>query len=200
MKVFIINGGQNFAHSGGKFQKTLTQWSVDFFGSENKDEVKVTDINNDYDLTEEVGKYVWADLVIYHVPVWWFHVPYKLKEYIDKVFSEGHKNGIYESDGRSRSNSNPKLHYGTGGLLHGRKYMLTTSWNAPVEAFTIPGEFFNLYSEDQVLMGVHKLNEFTGMKKVNGFHFHDMEKDVTPEKIEQEKELYLSHLRAVFHS
>lgn len=198
MKIFIINGGQNFAQSKGQFQKTLTQWSVDFFRSEKNAEIKVSDINEEYDLAEEVSKYVWADLVIYHIPIWWFQVPHKLKEYIDKVFTQGHKNGMYESDGRSRSNDNPKLHYGAGGLLHGRKYMLTTSWNAPIEAFTVPGEFFYLFSEDQVLMGVHKMNEFTGMEKVNGMHFHDMEKDVTPEKIEQEKGLYLAHLKSVF--
>jgi modulator of drug activity B len=26
-------------------------------------------------------------------------------------------------------------------MLGGRKYMLTTSWNAPATAFTLPGEF-----------------------------------------------------------
>ena len=28
-------------------------------------------------------------------------------------------------------------------MLHGRKYMLTTSWNAPKEVFTLPREFFD---------------------------------------------------------
>lgn len=74
-----------------------------------------------------VSKYVWADVIIYHIPVWWFQVPFKLKEYIDMVFAEGHENGIYKNDGRSRSSDNPKLHYETEGLLHSRKYMLTTS-------------------------------------------------------------------------
>ena len=33
MKVFIINGGQHFAHSGGKFNKTLTDWTIEYFKS-----------------------------------------------------------------------------------------------------------------------------------------------------------------------
>lgn len=30
MKVFVIHGGQVFAHSGGEFNKTLTSWTIDF--------------------------------------------------------------------------------------------------------------------------------------------------------------------------
>ena len=29
MNVFIINGGQTFAHSGGMFNNTLTGWTVE---------------------------------------------------------------------------------------------------------------------------------------------------------------------------
>lgn len=197
MKVFMINGGQKYAHSGGGFNKTLTGWTSDFF-RELGAEVQITDINNDYIPEEEVKKYVWADLIIYHTPVWWFSLPYRLKEYIDIVFTVGHNNGIYKNDGRSRSGGNPKLHYGTGGLLQGRKYLLTTSWNAPIEAFTVKGEFFDLRNEDEILIGAHKLNQFAGLTRVEGFHFHEMEKDVTPQKIEQEKIAYLNHLKTVF--
>lgn len=198
MKVFIINGGQHFAHSGGRFNKTLTEWTVNFFEKEKNAEVKVTDINEEYDAEEEIRKYVWADVVIYHFPVWWFHLPFRLKEYIDQVFTAGHNNGIYKSDGRSRHSDNPKLHYGTGGLLQGRKYMLTSSWNAPIEAFTVKGEFFEQNDEDQVLIGVHKLNQFTGLERLESFHFHEMEKAVTDESIENNKNEYIKHLRKVF--
>lgn len=198
MKVFIINGGQHFAHSGGRFNKTLTEWTVNFFEKEKNAEVKVTDINEEYDAEEEVRKYVWADVVIYHFPVWWFHLPFRLKEYIDQVFTAGHNNGIYKSDGRSRHSDNPKLHYGTGGLLQGRKYMLTSSWNAPIEAFAVEGEFFEQNDEDQVLIGVHKLNQFTGLERLESFHFHEMEKAVTDESIENNKNEYIKHLRKVF--
>lgn len=192
-KIFVINGGQLFAHSGGRFNATLSDWTADFFCKKGF-EVQVTDINESYVLEDEVQKFVWADVVIYHTPVWWFQVPFKLKEYVDLVFTAGHQNGIYHSDGRSRRSDNPKLHYGTGGLLQGRKYMLTTTWNAPIEAFTVDGEFFDLKSEDEILIGVHKMNKFIGMTPVEGFHFHEMEKDVTDAKIEQERQSYLNHL------
>lgn len=196
-KIFIINGGQEFAHSGGRFNHTLTNWTADFFRQGIDAEIKITDINKPYNPEEEVEKYVWADFIIYHTPVWWFQVPYKLKEYIDHVLTAGHQNGIYKNDGRSRHNDSPKLHYGTGGLLQGRKYMLTTSWNAPIEAFTVKGEFFEGMTEDDVLIGIHKMSQFTGLSKIEGFHFHEMEKSVTAEKIEKEKSDYLNHLEKI---
>ena len=77
--------------------------------------------------------------------------------------------------------------------------MLTTSWNAPATAFTLPGEFFDETSvDDGVMFGFHKMNKFTGMEKINGFHFHDVEKGATPENIVIFKQDYTNHLEQTF--
>jgi modulator of drug activity B len=196
-KIFIINGGQEFAHSGGKFNQTVTDWTIDYLTQNPQYEVKTTAIQEEIDLNKEVEKFVWADLIIYHTPVWWFQLPNLFKKYIDDVFTAGHNKGIYKSDGRSRTN--PDINYGTGGLLHGRKYMLTTSWNAPATAFTLPGEFFNETSvDDGVMFGFHKMNKFVGMEKLSGFHFHDVEKGATSENISIFKKEYTQHLDQIF--
>ena len=198
-KIFVINGGQYFAHSGGKFNHTLTGLDQSYFTQENGFELQVTDINQPYDPDEEVKKFVWADVVVYHTPVWWFSMPYKLKEYIDIVFTAGHRKGIYRSDGRKTDN--PTINYGTGGMLHGRKYMLTTTWNAPDTAFTLPGEFFRGHSVDEgVMFGFHRMNAFTGMEPLPTMHFHDLEKNATPERIGDYKNQYLAHLAGVFNN
>lgn len=194
--IFIINGGQHFAHSGGAFNKTLTNWTVDFL-STNDFEVRVTDINDEFVAEDEVENFKWADLIIYNTPIWWFQVPNRLKKYIDEVFTAGHQNGIYSSDGRS--SKNPAINYGTGGLMHGKNYMVNTTWNAPDTAFTLPGEFFNETSvDDGVLFGFHKMNAFTGMSKIQGFHFHDLEKNATAERIANYYTDYMNHLQSVF--
>jgi modulator of drug activity B len=198
-KIFIINGGQHFAHSGGKFNQTLVQWDKSFFTPDSGFEIQTTDINEPYDLDDEVSKFVWADVVIYHTPVWWFGLPHKFKEYLDTVFTAGHRNGIYYSDGRKRES--PEINYGTGGSLHGRHYMLTTTWNAPETAFTLPGEFFHQKSVDEgVMFGFHRMNAFTGMKQLGGFHFHDLEKNATPERIQDYFERYTFHLSETIQS
>ncbi|WP_113635850.1 NAD(P)H-dependent oxidoreductase [Nubsella zeaxanthinifaciens] len=198
-KIFVINGGQHFAHSGGKFNQTISNWDKDFFTETNGFELKYTDINQTYDLLEEVEKFVWADVIIYHTPVWWFGIPYKFKQYIDTVFTAGHRKGIYYSDGRKIEN--PDVNYGTGGSLYGKHYMLTTTWNAPETAFTLPNEFFNQTSvDDGVMFGFHRMNAFTGMEKLPGFHFHDLEKNATAERITNYEKAYKAHLTATFNS
>ncbi len=193
-KIFIINGGQKFLHSGGRFNETVAAASEKFFKDQKDYEVKNTNINDYYDPLEEVGKYTWADVVIYHTPIWWFQLPHGLKKYIDVVFTEGQNKGIYRNDGRS--SKNPAINYGTGGMLKGKHYMVTTSWNAPKEAFIIPGEFFKETSvDDGPLFGFHRMNAFTGMSALESIHFHDIEKNAD---VEGEMRLYRSHLKKIF--
>lgn len=192
--IFIINGGQKFAHSGGQFNETLTTFTTNYFESLEGYEVKMTNINDDYDAQEEVEKYVWADIVIYHTPIWWFQLPYRFKQFIDEVFTAGHQTGIYHSDGRS--SKSPSLNYGTGGMLKGKQYMLTTSWNAPKEAFTLPNEFFMETSvDDGPLFGFHRMNAFIGMTPLPSLHFHDVEKN---SNIERDLGHYQQHLQTLF--
>lgn len=193
-KIFIINGGQKFGHSGGKFNETIAAATKSFFTEQADFDVKTTNINDAYNPKEEVEKYVWADVVIYHTPIWWFQLPHGFKKYIDVVFTEGNRNGIYKSDGRKADN--PTRNYGTGGQLHGRKYMVTSSWNAPKEAFTLADEFFMQTSvDDGALFGFHRMNAFTGMERINGIHFHDVEKNAD---IINDLKLYNEHLKTIF--
>ncbi len=174
--IFIINGSHPFAHSGGRFNETLFNTTISYFDTLEKFEVKFTQVGENYNVKEEVEKFKWADIVIYHTPIWWFQIPFGFKKYIDEVFTEGHQNGIYVSDGRSRKN--PNINYGTGGLMRGKKYILTTSWNAPKTAFTLENEFFNQKSVDEgVMFGFHRMNAFTEMELLATHHFHDMEKN-----------------------
>ena len=191
--IFVINGGQKFGHSGGRFNETITDTTVNFFQDNPDFEIRVTNVNDAYDAQKEVENYVWADVVIYHTPIWWFQLPHNFKKYIDVVFTQGHANGIYRSDGRR--SANPTRNYGTGGSLQGKKYLVTTSWNAPKEAFTIPGEFFNETSVDEgPLFGFHKMNAFTGMLPLESIHFHDIEKNANVVKDMEEYKLHLSKL------
>ncbi|MEN0053786.1 MAG: NAD(P)H-dependent oxidoreductase [Mucilaginibacter sp.] len=193
-KIFVINGGQQFGHSGGRYNQTITDTTVEFFENNPDFEVRYINVNEAYDPAQQVENYVWADVVIYHTPIFWFQVPNGLKKYIDVVFDEGYGKGIYRSDGRS--SANPAINYGTGGSLHGKQYMVTTSWNAPKEAFTLPGEFFNETSvDDGILFGFHRMNAFTGMTPLQSMHFHDVEKNAD---IQRDLAEYKNHLTKTF--
>ncbi len=192
--IFVINGGQIFAHSGGLFNKTLLNTTVNYFTKKEGFEIRSTDINDNYDPMQEAENYKWADVIIYHTPIWWFQLPNGFKKYIDEVFTAGYNNGIYRSDGRTAEN--PAINYGTGGLMHGKKYLLTTSWNAPATAFTLPGEFFNEHSVDEgPLFGFHRMNAFTGMQPLESIHFYDVMKNAN---IAQNLQHYQQHLNKLF--
>ncbi|WP_118973220.1 NAD(P)H-dependent oxidoreductase [Taibaiella koreensis] len=192
--ILIINGGQQFEHSGGLFNNTVTRATADFFAQAGDYNVQITNVEEGYDPDAEVQKFVWADIIIYHTPIWWFQVPFAFKRYLDEVFTAGHQKGIYRSDGRNMDN--PGINYGTGGMLHGRRYMLTSSWNAPATAFTLPGEFFKEKSVDEgPMFGFHRMNAFTGMIPLESFHFHDVEKNAD---VPRDMMLYRKHLEQVF--
>lgn len=192
--ILIINAGQNFAHSSGLFNQTLTNETIRFFKETKVFNIQLTTIEEGYDAEKEVAKFNWADCIIYHTPIWWFQVPFNFKKYLDEVFTAGHQKGIYRSDGRS--SANPAINYGTGGSMHGKKYLLTTSWNAPATAFTLPGEFFMERSvDDGPLFGFHRMNAFAALEKIEGIHFHDVEKNAN---IESDMANYRNHLETVF--
>ncbi|MGJ1191827.1 NAD(P)H-dependent oxidoreductase [Sphingobacterium siyangense] len=197
-KILVINAGMKFAHSGGKLNETITSWDRSFFTAKNGFELRITETGEgDYDIEEEIEKFLWADTIIYHFPVWWMYIPFTLKEYIDKVFTAGHRKGMYYSDGRKADN--PTRNYGTGGLLGDKRYMVTTTWNAPEDAFTIPEEFFQGRSvDDGVLFPFHRMNAFCGLQQLPSIHFHDVEKNGSAELVETFKQEYLLHLKSLF--
>ena len=137
-KILLLNGAKKFAHSDGRYNLTLHETALAFFDRQGF-EVKVTHIDEGYDVAEEVEKYLWADVVIYQMPGWWMGAPWIVKKYIDEVFTEGH-GSLYASDGRTRSDASQK--YGSGGLIQGKQYMLSLTWNAPQQAFDDPSDFF----------------------------------------------------------
>ncbi len=97
-------------------------------------EVKETYIEKGYDVDDEIAKHEWADLIITQSPVYDFSTPWTHKKYIDSVFiSALTQKRLVESDGRTRKD--PSKQYGSGGLMQGKKFMLSLTWNAPREAF-----------------------------------------------------------------
>ncbi len=72
--VLIINGAKQFAHSKGQLNDTLTEVAESYLRDVGHD-VQVTRADSDYDASEEVQKYLWADVIIYQMPGWWMARP-----------------------------------------------------------------------------------------------------------------------------
>ncbi len=185
--VLIINAAKEFGSSGGKLNAYLSEIAGEVLINAGHN-VKSTTVDDGYDLQDEVEKYVWADVVIYQMPVWWMGEPWILKKYVDEVFTAGW-NKLFKDDGRTRLDASKK--YGSGGLLQGKKYMLSLTWNAPVEAFTDPKQFFEGKGVDAVFFDFHKANQFLGMSPLPTFMCNDVVKEPA---IDSDVSRYRAHL------
>ena len=189
-KVLILNGHQYYdVVAKGDLTNHYIDCANKFF-EENGFEVKQTHIEKGYTIQEEVEKFKWADYILFQYPVYWMSLPWIAKKYIDETFTQGVH---YASDGRSRSDAS-KL-YGSGGLMQGKKYMLSLTWNAPIDAFTEADQFFEGVGVDGVYLPFHKANQFLGMQSLPTFIVNDVIK--APE-VEAYMAQYREHLTQVF--
>lgn len=155
--------------------------------------MKTTIVESGYDVAEELGKHRWADAVFVQTPVYWMSVPYLFKKYIDEVYTAGIGEVLYKDDGRTRSDLSKK--YGSGGLMNGKKYMLSTTWNAPLEAFEDPGQFFEGRGVDGPFMWLHKVYQFFGMEPLPTFSCYDVLKNAD---VESDLRRLQKHLASAF--
>ena len=189
--VLIINGAKPFLFAKGELNNmfaTLAGEHLTALGHS----VSTTVVDAPYSIDEEVQKIANSDVIIYQMPGWWMGEPWIVKRYIDEVFSAGH-GVLYASDGRSRTDASKK--YGSGGLLQGKKYMLSLTWNAPLEAFDDPEQFFHGVGVDGVYLHFHKVNQFLGLEALPTFIANDVEKNP---QIEQDIANYRRHLDQCF--
>ncbi len=189
--ILLINGAKTFAHSNGQLNDTLTELAQEVL-LDLGHQVQVTRADSEYDAKAEVEKFLWADTVIYQMPGWWMGAPWTVKKYIDDVFTEGH-GSLYANDGRSRSDASKK--YGSGGLIHDKNYMLSLTWNAPMDAFNDAEQFFHGVGVDGVYLPFHKANQFLGMQTLPTFIVNDV---IKAPDVEAYMAQYRDHLTQVF--
>lgn len=178
--ILIILGKETSEFAKGDYNKGLFESAIEFLGD--KYEVLTTDIESGYKVKEEIEKYKKADAVIYQYPIYWFMPPSSLKKYMDEVFEYGEFFHFTEGP------------YGTGGLMKNKKFMISTTWNAPESAFE-EGGFYYGFSPEDIQIAMRKSNTFCGMEELKHFSCHDIVK--TPD-FEKDKKRYIDHLKKVF--
>lgn len=189
--ILLLNGAKAFHHSEGRLNNTLHSVAKEVLQGLGHS-VEETNIDKGYTPEHEAEKIMKADVLIYQMPGWWMGEPWIVKKYIDEVFMEL-SGKLWETDGRSRSDSSKK--YGTGGFDHGKKYLFSTTWNAPIEAFTEKDQFFEGQGIDGVFFHLHKAHQFIGMQALESFTCYDVTKAPA---VEQYKANYTAHLTKIF--
>ncbi len=133
-KVLLINTHLTYPNwTEGTLNDSFFKVAKGFFEA-NAYEVLETIIEDGYQPDEEVKKHLDADMVILQTPINWFGTPWIYKKYVDEVFNSAlFSKAFLTGDGRTPEN--PTAQYGTGGLMQGKKFMVSATWNAPAEAF-----------------------------------------------------------------
>ncbi|CAH5488300.1 NAD(P)H-dependent oxidoreductase [Citrobacter freundii] len=189
--ILIINGAKSFNFARGELNELYVNTANEVL-SHLGHTISVTRADSNFDPQNEISKILNSDILIYQMPGWWMGEPWTVKKWIDEVFTEGH-GSLYESDGRTRSDGSKK--YGSGGLLQNKKYMLSLTWNAPLEAFNDPEQFFEGVGVDGLYLHLHKANQFLGMRSLPTFITNDVVK--SPD-VENEIRRFSDHLIATF--
>ena len=186
MKILLINARQPVeGMSEGKLNAYISSSICQHLISKGHD-LRTTEIIEGYDIEEEVDKHLWADIIVTQSPVYWFGNPWTYKKYVDEVFNAGLLNPrMVANDGRTRNDANKQ--YGTGGLMQGKKYMLSLTWNAPEAAFNDQNQYlFQGNSVDDVFVFNTANYRFCGVDILPSFSLHDVLKHgVTNHDIER---------------
>lgn len=160
MKFFIINGHKYYPFAQGRLNKTLFD-EIKKILIENKNEIKTTIIEQGYNVDEEIKKYKWADIIIFQTPVNWFSVPWIMKKYFDYIYRYGE---FYTGSAE----------YGKGGLLNGKRYMYSLTCNPKSEDFDNPEGFFEGKSIEDLIVALHKMQQFCGLSPIKTFCAYDV--------------------------
>jgi modulator of drug activity B len=173
-KVLLLNLHQKYdGIANGNLTRSLVGEAKTFFEA-NGFEIKETVIEDGYDVREELEKFKWADLFFVQSPVYWMGLPWLGKKYIDEIFSGGVGTVTYANDGRTRND--PSKTYGSGGLMNGKKYMLSFTYNCPASEFDNPKGFFDGLSLDEANVALHKTFQFCGAEPLPSYAVYDVYK------------------------
>ncbi|NQY23073.1 MAG: NAD(P)H-dependent oxidoreductase [Campylobacteraceae bacterium] len=190
--ILIINAHQFYENfSEGKLNSAMVDIAKNEFLKKDY-QVKTTTIDAGYDINEEVEKHLWADIIITQSPVYWFNTPWIHKKYIDDVFTRAIvQQNLVIDDGRSREDVDK--HYGTGGKMQGKKFMLSLTWNAPKNAFDDKDQFlFEGKSADDALLSVTTNYKFCGSEILPSFSCYDVVKNPN---IKEDIKNYIIHIQ-----
>ncbi|HJQ07947.1 MAG TPA: NAD(P)H-dependent oxidoreductase [Candidatus Saccharimonadales bacterium] len=180
-KALIINGSEKRRPMAeGRLAHYVTRLIAEKLG--NNFNVSITDVAEGYDIEGERKKFLDADIIIYHTPIFWFNVSSVLKKYIDDVFA----GGVFFI-GRQP--------YGSGGLFTDKVYMISTTWNAQSSDLSDKHGFLGGRTADQILLPFHLANQYTGMRPLKTLSLHDVVHN--PNIIEYKKKV-TDHLISLF--
>jgi len=172
--VLLINTHLTYPNwTEGTLNNSFIQKAKDYFTAKGF-EVLETKVEEGYNPEEEVEKHLQADIVILQTPLNWFGAPWIYKKYVDEIFNSGFASKkLLTGDGRNPEN--PTGQYGSGGLMQGKKFMISATWNAPSEAFgDINQQLFRGKTTEDLFLHITSNYRFSGYDILPDYNCFDI--------------------------
>ena len=116
MKILIVSAGYSIFDAKGQLNSFLSYLSEKNLSGKGHD-VKISDVTKDtWDADREVAKVLWADTIIYIMPIMWFNMPAPLVKWLGEVLI--YKKTFVITD-----------EYGEGGQVPADNFMIVTTSN-----------------------------------------------------------------------
>ncbi len=114
MKTLLVTAGYSIFDAKGQLNSYLAYLTESHLTKKGH-EVKISDVTKDtWDVDREVAKLLWADTIIYVMPIMWFNMPAPLVEWLAKVLLYKKTFVITEE-------------YGEGGQVPADKFMIVAT-------------------------------------------------------------------------
>lgn len=116
MKILIVSAGYSIFDAKGQLNSLLSYLSEKNLSGKGHD-IKISDVTKDtWDADREVAKLLWADTIIYIMPIMWFNMPAPLVKWLGEVLI--YKKTFVITD-----------EYGEGGQVPADNFMIVTTSN-----------------------------------------------------------------------
>lgn len=82
-------GQKKFVHPNGQLNHTVTKVAENFLRDLGHD-IKIVRTDNQYNIKDELQKFLLADIIIWQMPGWWrMDAPWTVKKYMDEILPKG---------------------------------------------------------------------------------------------------------------
>ncbi|WP_457665472.1 NAD(P)H-dependent oxidoreductase [Thiolapillus sp.] len=161
MKILIVTAGYSIFDAKGQlngFLAYLTEKNLSAKGHH----VKYSDVTKDWNTDREVDKLLWADVIIYIMPIMWFNMPAPMVKWLDEVLIYK-KTFVITED------------YGEGGQVPADRFMIVTTSNMKKSDLGKGFVLKNAPHIDDVLQPLIMTNHYLSIRQqIPTFHADDV--------------------------
>lgn len=162
MNILIVTAGYSIFDAKGQlngFLAHLTEKNL----SEKNHKVKYSDVTKDtWDVDREVAKLLWAETIIYVMPIMWFNMPAPMVKWLDEVL-------LYEKTFIITEE------YGEGGQIPADNFMIVTTSNMKSSDLGRGHVMKNAHHIDDVLQPLIMTNNYLSIRnQIPTFHAGDV--------------------------